>query len=431
MGNAASGGPRARVVVVGAGYAGLVVAEQLQASADVTVLDPRESFHHILGSTRCLAREGFEHSIFIPRDRVLHACKRVVGTATRVDAAAKVVHYQPAATAVTASPEGGAPATDASLPYDILVVATGMSYSSPGCDVDGSTAANKQAYRDIRAAIAAATSIVVVGGGAVGAEIAGEIAGGYSGKTVTVVHSGAHLVSGKENGAAASEPAIGAAVESRLKAMGVEVLLGDRVVTARPESAAAAAAAGLRHVTDHAFAGAAKIVTQKGRTLPCDLQIWAAGGARGRTAFLAASGLGAALTPSGEVKVDAFSRVEGHADIFAAGDVAASGHPKMALVIEKSTAHTVAANVLALARAVSEGKAPATAEAALRPLSPWNSAAIIVVLSPSVGFGKFGPAWLPDAIVSLTKGRDKLAGRQHSRMRYAVAELQREEFPQV
>ena len=100
----------------------------------------------------------------------------------------------------------------------------------------------------------------------------------------------------------------------------------------------------------------------------------------------------------------------------------------MALVIERSTAGTVAANVLATAKTIAAGKAAAEAQALLKPLAPWASTAIIVVLSPKVGFGKLGPLWLPDWLVSLTKGRDKLVGRQLGRMKYELSELLKDDL---
>lgn len=425
MGNAASAdgsGPvKPRVVILGGGYAGLSVAHALVGKPiDVTLLDPRSTFNHVLGHTRALAQPGFEHGLFIPRDRMLAGCTLVVGTAGAVDADARTVAF--------AAPDG----TPGSLPYDVLVVATGVHYASPGFGVGGSTADGKRAFRDIRSAIAAAKSIVVVGGGAVGSEVAGEIAGGYPGKSITLVHSGAHLVSGKENGPAGADPAIGAAVESRLVGLGVTVVKGDKVAPLPAD-----AAAKLTTVAPHVLAGACTLTTAGGRSLPADLQIWTTGGAAPNTAFLRASpgGLGeAVLNARGEVRVDAFGRVVGQPRIFAVGDVADSGHPKMAIVIERGIAPTVAANVALAARAaVAAGDKVGLADAAAVGLSPvpapWSSTAIIVVLSPRVGFGKFGPAWLPDAIVALTKGRDKLVGRQLSRMGYALSELSKDDGP--
>lgn len=76
------------------------------------------------------------------------------------------------------------------MEFAYLVLATGARWLAPSNVPDVRTAAIDQmkAYRD---RIAAAKDIVIVGGGATGVELAGEIAGAYpksSGKNVTLVH---------------------------------------------------------------------------------------------------------------------------------------------------------------------------------------------------------------------------------------------------
>lgn len=385
------------------------IASDLQAAGTVRIslVDPKSDFHHMLGATRALARQGFENLIHIAPDRALKEVTRVVGIVSRVDAATRQLFYSP--------PDGG----ETSLQYDFLVVATGMAWRTPGYSPLASSAASKQAYRDVRSAITASTGIVIVGGGSVGAEVAGEVASGYPGKKVTLVHSGGHLINGADNGAAASEPAIGAAALSRLEAMGVRVLLNDRVPKPVTDEEAA-----VKQVAPHVWAGTTSLRTDKGQTLDCDLQLWTTGGGGANTGFLRDSGLSESLVPvTGEVKVDAHFRVPGHPRIFAAGDCAASGHPKMAIVIERATASVVAANVLAVAKAAAAGKGEGDA-AGLKSAIAWSHTAIIVVLSPRVGFGKLGPLWLPDAIVSAVKGGDKLVGRYLKKFGYTQAELE-------
>lgn len=419
MGNATStpAADAPRVVVIGGGYAGLSVAEALQARTRVTLIDPKPHFHHLLGATRALAAPGFEHAIHIPRDRLLRGCTLLVGAVTRVDYGGRAVHLLDAAGAA------------ASVPFDFVVVATGLAYASPGfAPLDG-TAASLRAYAAVRAALAAARHVVVVGGGSVGAEVAGEAAAAHPGVRFTLLHSGDRLISSKgANGAAADEPAISDAALARLKRLGVAVHLNTRV--ARPSGAAAAA---LAPVAPHVLAGDCVLATAApgGATFACDLQIWTAGAARANTGFLEASdgGLAGALEPrTGELRVDAQLRAPGFPRLFGAGDVAASGHPKMALVVERCTAAVVAGNVLAAARVAAaggdvDGGAPLPG---MRAAPAWTTTAMIVVLSPTVGFGKLGPLWLPDAVVARAKGRDKLAARYHARLGYTAHELQQQ-----
>ena len=438
MGAAHSSTPlasRPHVVIIGGGYAGLSIALALQDHLRVTLLDPRRTFYHILGATRALASEGFERSLFIPRDRALQHCTLLAGSATRVDPAARVVFYTVTpgeAAPGEPAPSPASPSAAGQVSYDYLVIATGATYSAPGVSVGGTTADNVRAFVDVRAAIAAAQRIVCVGGGSVGAEVCGEIAGAHGGgKSITLVHSGAHLISeAASNGALAADSSIGEATASRLRALGVTLRLGERV-TSRPGGEAGSC----RLVSPGVWAGATTLSTSVGAALPADLVIWAAGGARAATGFLRDSpGLAPALDArTGELLVDAHLRVKGwEGTIFGAGDCAGSGHPKMALVIERGTAPVVAANVLAYARAAAAGAAGAAGAGAvqappppsLKVAAPWTKPSVIVILTPSVGFGKLGPLWLPDAVVCGIKGKDKLLSRYLARLKYESKELE-------
>lgn len=421
MGNGASAfATPPRVVVIGGGYAGIVVVPALEAGGcDVTLIDRSPSFHHLLGATRACAEPGFEAGLLIPRDRLLRK-PQVVGTVTSVDAAANTVHY----TAGT-GPDG-APSV---LPYDYLVVATGMEWSSPGCGVTGGPAAVRASYRAMRAAVAASSDIVVVGGGSVGAEIAGEIACGLrdagtpagaraGGKRITVVHSGPHLVSGDTTGSIGKEAAVGNAVATRLEGVGVTLLLNERLAPLPADEAGAWTR--VVPAVQRRQAGAVALSTVSGKEVTADLLIWAVGGSPS-TGFLKASpGFDDALTPRGELVVDAHFRVAGQPNVFAVGDVAASGHPKMALVIQRSTAAVVARNVLALARARAAGAPDSAAAFATAPPGPMP---FIIILGKHLGFGRLGPGWLPDMLVHAIKGHDKLAGRTAGELKYSVADV--------
>lgn len=88
--------------------------------------------------------------------------------------------------------------------------------------------------------MAAAESILIVGGGAVGVEVAGELSHHYPGKKVTLVHSRPRLLltsdsaprkESDEGFAYAPVPEwVGESLEAQLRERGVEVALGERVV---------------------------------------------------------------------------------------------------------------------------------------------------------------------------------------------------------
>ena len=70
-----------------------------------------------------------------------------------------------------------------------MVIATGSSGPFPGkCSLESSSSELIKLYNDFTKEVAKAENIVIVGGGAVGVEMAGDIAGDYPGEK-KVVHA--------------------------------------------------------------------------------------------------------------------------------------------------------------------------------------------------------------------------------------------------
>ncbi|KAJ1459784.1 hypothetical protein M885DRAFT_511033 [Pelagophyceae sp. CCMP2097] len=162
------------VVIVGASFSGLAVASDLASYPDqfaVTLIDARSaweftpSLHEAIGSGRDPA------ALLTPIDVKLFAgsgrgkADVVLGRAVSLDGRAVVV--QP--------PHGDVVRVD----FDVLVVACGSAYASPirpGAEDDPD---RPQRLREIEAwseRLGSATSVLIVGGGAVGVELAGEVA---------------------------------------------------------------------------------------------------------------------------------------------------------------------------------------------------------------------------------------------------------------
>ena len=185
------------------------------------------------------------------------------------------------------------------LPFDVLLLATGSAPRAlgvPGAELDGVVALRTVADADrLRERLIAASSVVVVGGGWIGAEVAAVAR--QLGREVTLVHPGPaplHKVLGPEV----------AEVYRRVHAGHGVRLVGEQRVT------------GLRGT------GAVEAVeTDRGTVVPADLVVVGVG-ARPRTELAE----GAGLAVDDGVVVDATLRTD-DPRVFAAGDVARAWHP--------------------------------------------------------------------------------------------------------
>ncbi|WVZ77903.1 hypothetical protein U9M48_025702 [Paspalum notatum var. saurae] len=168
---AAAGKTKARVVVVGGGVAGSLLAKTMQGHADVVLLDPKDYLEIPWAELRSTVEPSFaERSLIYHKDYLPHA---TIVTSSAVNITKDAV--------LTADGQ--------SLPYDYLVMATGHAYASPG-----SRAERLKEFQRDKGKIESSESVLIIGGGPTGVELAGEIVVDYPGKKVTLVHRGPRLL---------------------------------------------------------------------------------------------------------------------------------------------------------------------------------------------------------------------------------------------
>ena len=153
-----------RVVVVGASFAGLYAAKGLRSVADVILIDASDeweytpSVHEVLGGRRKAA------TILASFTETLPGVEFIRGVAVAVNESE--VHVETCGHIKK-------------VPYDHLVISVGCSYAEPikpelaSLDRREQLASAQRRYRD-------ASSVLVVGGGAVGVEVAGELAANHT-----------------------------------------------------------------------------------------------------------------------------------------------------------------------------------------------------------------------------------------------------------
>lgn len=178
------------------------------------------------------------------------------------------------------------------LAYRDLVLATGSRPAVP--PIDG--LADVPVWTSDQALSAAdyPASVVILGGGAVGCELA-QIYAGFA-VQVTLIEPAGQLAGGEE-------PVLAGELAKRLQAAGVSLRIGMGATRVAPTSA-----------------GTAKVFLQDGSAVEADRVILAAG-REPATSDLGLETLGIAVQENGVVSVDDHCRVQGQEHVWAAGDL--------------------------------------------------------------------------------------------------------------
>lgn len=279
------------VAVVGGGYGGTLVAEALDAEAEVVLIDPRDAFVNVAGSLRALTRPDWAHNVFFPYRALLRRGRVVRGSASSVDAG------------------GVSLAGGGRVDADYVVLATGSAYSYPARPGRAAASA-EEALADLgetHGQLSAAGRVLILGAGPVGLELAGEIHEVWPGKHVTIVGAGNELLPG-------FLPEVRDELHRQLGERGIELRLGTSL-TAFPS-------------VGDGTAGTFTAATSAGNQITAD--IWfRCFGVRPSTGYLTDGRL-VSLTAGGLVPVDEHLNVPGHERVYALGDIADLADAKMA-----------------------------------------------------------------------------------------------------
>ncbi|KAI9072576.1 hypothetical protein K1719_045463 [Acacia pycnantha] len=160
-----------KVVIIGGGVAGAVLAKTLQNHADVTLIDPKEYFEIPWATLRAMVEPSFAERIVVNHRDYFKKGNLVTSSAVNITETEVFI-------------EDGS-----QIPYDFLVIATGHKEPVPKTRTE-----RLDHYKAENEKIKSASSILIVGGGPTGVELAGEIAVDFPEKTVTLVHRGTRLL---------------------------------------------------------------------------------------------------------------------------------------------------------------------------------------------------------------------------------------------
>lgn len=343
------------LVIVGGGYLGSDLAKSLDSAMDVTLIERASHFTHAPAMIRAMVDPSLLDQALIPYGGLLEQGKVIQGEAVAVDGA-------------------GVTLTDGSrIAGDYIVLATGSSNAAPfksaAGDIEGLRADNAR----WNSALRAAKHVLIIGAGAVGTELAGEIAHAHPEKSVTLVASDPVLfpdIPGK----------LGKSLQAKLDAMRVKVITSARAQT----------------LPDRNAPEGGTVTLSNGREIAADLIVPAVG-SRALTS-VADTLPDVDRAADGRIKVDGYLRPSSLPNVFAAGDIAAAGDAMTIVGISRQKPWLeTALKSLASGKRIED----------LKPYAPWGEKApILVPLGPQRGSSFLMAFTGGDWITRMMKGRD-------------------------
>ncbi|PRP78394.1 NADH dehydrogenase [Planoprotostelium fungivorum] len=281
-----------RVIIIGGGHAGTIVASDLEHDFQVTLIDPKNSFEFLPSKLRTLVDPDHANKVQVRYDQFLRSTDIINDSATSAD-------------------HNGVVVSGIRYDFDYLVIATGARYVDPNSipllaakQIAAENEGDSVKFPSILSARAhnlhhhsheteRANSIVVIGGGIVGVELAAELAETFPRKIITLVQSGPKLMPRSPDRAIRY-------TENWFRHQAVRLILRDRIISR----------------TDRGFE------TKGGLKIDAQLAFVATGNLP-NTEFLCNTTLSRHVEENGLIRVNSFFQMEGSENVFAVGDVAA------------------------------------------------------------------------------------------------------------
>ena len=294
------------VVIVGGGYAGIQLAAQLDRHFFVVLIDRKDHFLHKVALLRATVQPDRAAQCLLSYARLLTNGVFIQGYVDRIER--NSVHIA---------------GYESSIAFDALVVATGSSYAFPARVSRPLRAMALPAFDTINQQLQRAQSVLVVGGGAVGVELAAEVATDFPDKKVTLVHAHEWL------GVDSLPDKYYKLVLSQLDKLHVNLLRNDRLVIPADVADTLKAQDELYWKQKRTWS------TEHGQSVDADITFFTTGtrlnnrivASATSAPFVAAS----AISPRGELIVNSHCQVSGYTNIYAIGDISSLESQKVAI----------------------------------------------------------------------------------------------------
>lgn len=195
------------VVIVGGGFGGAFLAKELQHDFSVTLVDTKPYFEFTPSILRAIVEPTIVSRITSKHTNYLPKASVIVGKLSKIFAHEILVGKK-------------------RIPYDILVLALGSRYKEMFKAYSASIPVRLQELKKAYHTLKSAKSVIIVGGGVVGVELAAEIADRYPEKKITLLHSKLRLLDRHSETAQAY-------AEDFLRRRNVQLHFDDRVILER------------------------------------------------------------------------------------------------------------------------------------------------------------------------------------------------------
>lgn len=342
------------VVIIGGGYAGVQAAADLKkAGVRFTIIEPKEYLHHCFAALRAAVKPEFAPKVAIPLKDAF-GDNFIQGSVESLDIEGKKIVL-----------DGGR-----EIEFTHCIIAVGSIGPVPARSEKLSITEMVAEYNEVGEAIANAENIVIVGGGAVGVEFAGEITDKYKAKNITIVSSSEKLICPDFDAKFYSN------LDYYIKKADVKVIHG-RV-------------ANLSELVPNKLMKQTVVVGDQ--ELEADLVFPCIGLPQNKTS------INKLMTPefideNNRIKVNEFLALEGHPTVFSIGDCCNTDEYKMGIYAMKH-AELVASNILKEA----SGSSP----------SPWKAPffGMLIPFGASAGSGYMNGWHVPNFVATMLKYKD-------------------------
>jgi NADH dehydrogenase FAD-containing subunit len=263
-----------KLIVLGGGFCGAIIAKKLDKNQnlDVILIDKKSYFEYTPSIHKIISDKEYLDKITVPFEKIVKQGKVIIDQLTNLTS--QYVETK-----------------NEKIPYDYLVISTGIDYPIFLKNQENVfTLKSSASALEINQKIVNAKHILVIGGGLIGTEIAGEIVTKMKDKHVTIIHSKDRLI--ERNPTKASFYA-----QKFLENKGAKIIFNEKIV---------------KH-TDQIF------ISNKGRKIEADFAIWCAG-IRWSLDYLNEFDP-QIFTNKGALQVNEHLQLHGSENIFVGGDV--------------------------------------------------------------------------------------------------------------